>query len=229
MSRGKILFVTGTDTDVGKTVVSLLAMRVLAPLGAVYLKPVQTGCQDPGLDSDPTFLHRHLPGGLPSGMTPADCIHSLRPLPKAPLFAGEPVDFEALAAFILGHADRHELLVFEGAGGILVPVTPDRTMLDLALAVNSSILVAGRAGLGTINHTFLTLQAIAARGGDCLGSVLLDPSDATPKSDREENRRAIELFSGRPVHGVIGRIADLSQPPSDSLSILRAALAPFLS
>ena len=143
MSRGRILFITGTDTDVGKTVVSLLAMRVLAPLGAVYLKPVQTGCQDPGLDSDPALLHRHLPGGLPFGMTPADCIHSLRPRPKAPLFAGEPVDFEALTAFILDHAERHEVVIVEGAGGVLVPVTPDRTMLDLALAVRASILVAG--------------------------------------------------------------------------------------
>lgn len=229
MSRGRILFVTGTDTDVGKTVVSLLAMRVLAPLGAVYLKPVQTGCQDPGLDSDPALLHRHLPGGLPFGMTPTDCIHSLRPLPKAPLFAGAPVDFEALAAFIAGHADRHEVVVVEGAGGILVPVTADQTMLDLALAVRTSILVAGRAGLGTINHTLLTLQAIAARGGDYLGSVLLDPTDATPQADRDENRRAIELFSDRPVHGVIGRIADLSHPPADALAILRAALGSFSS
>lgn len=228
MSRGNILFITGTDTDVGKTVVSLLAMRVLSTLGAVYLKPVQTGCQDPGLDSDPAFLHRHLPGGLPCGMTPADCIHSLRPLPKAPLFAGEPVDFAALEAFIGGHADRHELVVVEGAGGVLVPVTPDRTMLDLALAVQATILVAGRAGLGTINHTLLTLQAIAARGGGCLGSVLIDPADATPQADRDENRSAIELFSGLPVHGVIGRIADLSRPPADALAALRAALGPFL-
>ncbi len=229
MSRGRILFITGTDTDVGKTVVSLLAMRVLAPLGAVYLKPVQTGCQDPGLDSDPAFLHHHLPGGLPFGMAPADCIHSLRPLPKAPLFAGDPVDFGALETFIAGHADHHELVVVEGAGGILVPVTPDRTMLDLALAVRASILVAGRAGLGTINHTLLTLQAIAARDGDCLGGILLDPADATPQADREENRRAIELFSGQPVHGVIGRIADLSHPPAEALATLRAALGSFSS
>jgi dethiobiotin synthetase len=229
MSRGKILFITGTDTDVGKTVVSLLAMRVLSARDAVYLKPVQTGCQDPALDSDPAFLHRHLPGGLPGGMTPADCIHSLRPRPKAPLFAGEPVDFSALEAFIGGHADRHELVVVEGAGGVLVPVTPARTMLDLALSVRGSFLVAGRAGLGTINHTLLTLQAIAARGSDCLGSILLDPADATPQEDREENSRAIELFSGRPVHGVIGRIADLSRPPADALATLRQALAPFLS
>jgi dethiobiotin synthase len=141
---GQVLFITGTDTDVGKTVLSLLLMRALSGRDAVYLKPVQTGCADPAADSDPAFLHRHLPGGLPGGMTPADCIHSCRPRPKAPLFAGEPVDFDGLVRFVKDRAARHETVVVEGAGGVFVPVTPERTMLDLALAVGASILVAGR-------------------------------------------------------------------------------------
>ena len=215
-----IIFVTGTDTDVGKTVLSLLLMRALAGRDAVYLKPVQTGCTDPDADSDPAFLHRHLPGGLPQGMSPADCIHSCRPLPKAPLFAGEPVDFDGLTRFIAGHASRHDITVVEGAGGVFVPVTADRTVLDLALAVNASILVAGRAGLGTINHTLLTFKAIAGLGGNCLGAVLLDPADAVPEGDRAENIRAIESFSGLPVHGVVGRIPDLRNPDPRHLTLL---------
>ena len=115
--NGKILFVTGTDTDVGKTVLSLLLMRLLAGRDAVYLKPVQTGCRDAEHNSDAAFVHRHLPGGLPRGMTPADCIQAIRPLPKAPLFAGEPVDFAALSRFIAAYASSHELTVVEGAGG----------------------------------------------------------------------------------------------------------------
>ena len=90
---GRIIFVTGTDTDVGKTVLSLLLMHALSGCDAVYLKPVQTGCADPGFGSDPAFIHANLPGGLPGGMSPADCVHSCRPLPKAPLFAGAEVDF----------------------------------------------------------------------------------------------------------------------------------------
>ncbi|GAB6112208.1 dethiobiotin synthase [Desulfomicrobium salsuginis] len=224
---GKVIFITGTDTDVGKTVLSLLVMRALAGRDAVYLKPVQTGCVDPDADSDPAFLHRHLPGGLPAGMKPAECIHSLRPLPKAPLFAGSPVDFENLVDFIAGHAARHDTVVVEGAGGVLVPITADTTMLDLALATRSSILVAGRAGLGTINHTRLTFEAIAARGADCLGGVLLDPVDAVPETDRTENCKAIEVFSGKRIHGVIGRIHNLRQPEPRHLDCVLRLLAPF--
>jgi len=223
---GKVIFITGTDTDVGKTVLSLLVMRALAGRDAVYLKPVQTGCVDPGADSDPAFLHRHLPGGLPAGMKPADCIHSLRPLPKAPLFAGDPVDFKSLVDFITGYAARHDTVVVEGAGGILVPITADKTMLDLALTTRSSILVAGRAGLGTINHSLLTFEAIAARGAGCLGAVLLDPTEAVAETDRIENCKAIELFSGRRVHGVIGRIQDPSHPDPRHMACVRRLLSP---
>ena len=220
MNQDKILFITGTDTDVGKTVVSLLVMHALAGSDAVYLKPVQTGCTDPEHDSDPAFVHRHLPGGLPHGMTPASCIHSCRPRPKAPLFAGNPVDFENVLHFITDHATRHDIAVVEGAGGVFVPITPDRTMLDLAVAAKASVLVVGRAGLGTINHTLLTLEAIAGRNANCLGVILVDPTNGVPERDRKENSAAIESFSGRPVLGVIGRIADLLHPEPRSLAVI---------
>jgi dethiobiotin synthetase len=221
MNRVKILFVTGTDTDVGKTVVSLLVMHALAGRDAVYLKPVQTGCAKPERDSDPAFVHRHLPGGLPHGMTAASCIHSCRPRPKAPLFAGNPVDFEDVLHFIIGHATRHDITVVEGAGGVFVPITPDRTMLDLAVAAGATILVVGRAGLGTINHTLLTLEAITARGADCNGVILVDSTNAVPERDRMENRAAIENFSGRAVRGVIGHIANLRHPEPSPLAVIK--------
>ena len=220
MNRGKILFITGTDTDVGKTVVSLLVMHALAGSDAVYLKPVQTGCTDPEHDSDPAFVHRHLPGGLPHGMTPGSCIHSCRPRPKAPLFAGDPVDFENVLHFITDHATRHDIAVVEGAGGVFVPITPDRTMLDLAVAAKARVLVVGRAGLGTINHTLLTLEAIAGRGANCLGVILVDPTNGVPERDRKENSAAIESFSGRPVLGVIGHVSDLHHPEPRSLAVI---------
>jgi dethiobiotin synthetase len=225
MSSGRIIFITGTDTDVGKTVVSLLVMRALAGQGAVYLKPVQTGCPGPGHDSDASFVHGLLPGGLPGGMTPADCIHSCRPLPKAPLFAGDPVDFVALCRFIAAHATRHAITVVEGAGGLLVPITARKTMLDLAMETGASLLVVGRAGLGTINHTLLTLEAMKARKAACLGVVLTDPTDAVPELDRAENSSAIESFSGLPVHGVIGRIADLRNPHDHAQAVIDKILA----
>ncbi len=222
---GNILFVTGTDTDVGKTVLSLLLMRLLAGEDAVYLKPVQTGCLHAEHDSDAAFVHRHLPGGLPHGMTPADCIHSIRSLPKAPLFAGDPVDFDDLHRFIAAHAARHKITVVEGAGGLLVPITAQKTMLDLALATDASLLVAGRAGLGTINHTLLTLEALKVRRARCLGVILTDPTDAVAELDRAENCAAIKSFSGLPVHGVIGRVEDLLNPHNAALDVIRKAAA----
>lgn len=225
MSQGNIIFVTGTDTDVGKTVVSLLVMLVLAGRDAVYLKPVQTGCLHPDHDSDAAFVHRHLPGGLPRGMKPGDCIHSCRLLAKAPLFAGDAVDFAAVQGFITDHARRAEIVVVEGAGGILVPITAEQTMLDLACTVRASILVVGRAGLGTINHSLLTLQAIQVRKAHCLGMVLTDPTSATPEQDRRENIAAIESYSGLPVHGVIGRIRDLRNPSREALSVMKRLLS----
>lgn len=221
--RKKILFITGTDTDVGKTVLSLLVMRLLAGQNAVYLKPVQTGCVDAQTDSDAAFVHRHLPGGLPKNMTPADCIHSLRPLPKAPLFAGSPVDFDDLSRFIIDHAARHDLTVVEGAGGLLVPITEQKTMRALALEIDASVLVASRAGLGTINHTLLTLEA--AREARCLGVILMDPADRVPDQDRAENKAAMEHFSGLPVFGTIGRLSDLTNPPDEALDVARNALS----
>jgi dethiobiotin synthetase len=221
--RKKILFITGTDTDVGKTVLSLIVMRLLSGQDAVYLKPVQTGCRDAKIDSDAAFVHRHLPGGLPQGMTPADCIHSLRPLPKAPLFAGEPVDYDGLRRFVTDHAAHHDITVVEGAGGLMVPITEHKTMLDLALEIDASVLVASRAGLGTINHTLMTLEtAREARG---LGVILMDPADRVPDQDRAENKMAIERFSHLPVFGTIGRISDLTNPPFEALDVARKALA----
>ncbi len=224
MTRSRILFITGTDTDVGKSVIGLLIMRALKGRNAVYLKPVQTGCTDPEHGSDAAFVHQLIPCGLPRGMTPSDCIHSCRPLPKAPLYAGDPVDFEALARFVADHSRKAETVIVEGAGGILVPITATRSMLDLACAIRASILVVGRAGLGTINHTLLTLEAIAARKAQCLGVVLTDPADAVPELDRAENSAAIERFSGMPVHGVIGRIEDLRNPSREALEVIERIL-----
>lgn len=228
MMKSKILFVTGTDTAVGKTMVSLLVMRALAGHDAVYLKPVQTGCMDLNSDSDPAFLHRHLPHGLPHGMTPADCIHLCRIQPKAPLFAGESADRQALISFVAAHAALHQTVVVEGAGGILVPITRQWAMLDLARDIEAQILVVARAGLGTINHTLLTLGAIKARSCPCLGVIFVDPTDAVPELDRAENAQAITLASDIPVWGVIGR-QDPGNPSAAILDMLCMALNPFLN
>ena len=218
-----ILFITGTDTGVGKTVASLLALHVLTSKRALYLKPVQTGCTDPNYDSDAAFIATHLPGGLPQGMTPAQATGICRPLPKAPLWSGEPIKPKNLTKFVKDHTKPHLITVVEGAGGILVPITSSWTMLDLAQELQAVALVVGRAGLGTINHTTLTLLAIKNAGLPCLGTVLMDPENSTPKDERAENSAAIELLSGQRVWGTIGQL-HLSAPGPEALEIMGTAL-----
>ena len=228
MSLGKIIFVTGTDTGVGKTMVSLLIMHALSSRQAIYVKPIQTGCIDPNIDSDPAFIHAHLPHGLPQGMKPAQCIHTCRIKPKAPLFAGQPISIAPLVKFITTQTLTNELVVVEGAGGLLVPINEQQTMLDLAAALDAQVLVVGRAGLGTINHTLLTLAQLEQHQLPCLGVVLVDPTQAVPADAQRENAQAISLFSHCPVHGVIGSIANPGQPEQEALDIISHALDELL-
>jgi dethiobiotin synthase len=171
VSTPRGLFVTGTDTGVGKTLVSAALMAVLGD-AAVYYKPVQTG------DDDDTATVAHLSGG--ATLAPGLSL----PLPAAPyraaLAAGLTVDLNALVAGARGAGER--LLVTEGAGGVLVPLTARETTCDLIAALGLPTLVVARTRLGTLNHTLLTVEALLRRGLPVAGVVLNGPADDTPPS-----------------------------------------------
>ena len=158
-------FVTGTDTGVGKTVISALLMAALGPRAAYY-KPVQTG------DDDDTETVRELSGGfaLPVGLR--------LPLPAAPwraaIAAGVQIELSTLVARAVTPCDW---LVAEGAGGVLVPLGPGLLMRDLISALGLPALVVARTQLGTINHTLLTVSALVQRGLPVAGIVLNGPPD----------------------------------------------------
>jgi dethiobiotin synthase len=169
-------FVTGTDTDVGKTVVSAW---LVARLGACYWKPVQAG-NHPETDS---AIVRRLTGA------PADRILPeayLLPEPIAPheaaRRAGIAIDMERL---VPPPCDRP--LVVEGAGGLMVPLTDKAYVVDLATELHLPIILVARSTLGTINHTLLSLEAIRRRGLPLAGVVVNGPE--TP-----HNRAAIERY-----------------------------------
>ena len=105
----------------------------------------------------------------------------------------------------------------------MVPLDWHTTMLDLAAALQTQVLVVARAGLGTINHSLLTVQAITGRGCPCLGVVLLDPDNAVDELSRKENIQAIARLGSVPVWGVIGR-ENPESPSAQSLDILARAL-----
>ena len=158
----QVLFVTGTDTGVGKTVVSAVLARRARDAGkkVVYVKPVQTGLAPGQRGSDADFV------GAAAGVDARELLRF--PQPLAPAVAAElsntSIDVDDLAAQTLACGDASDLLLVEGAGGLLVPLSKDRTMADFAAAIGARLVVAVRPGLGTLNHTALTVEAAACRG-----------------------------------------------------------------
>lgn len=226
-------FVTGTDTGVGKTVVSMLLMRTLYGAGKrpFYYKPVQTGCRTAqSADSDALFVYEHCP--QLKGQDPGQSVGVMYAAPKAPLFAardeGREVDVEGGYDMVRAVCSQHECVVFEGAGGVFVPVTRTLLMADLMHTVSESMpvgdalktLVVARAGLGTINHTLLTLEALNQRKVPVDGVVMVQADGTiTAPALLAENIEAIELFSGVRVWGVLPLLENMSafSPEADEL------------
>lgn len=180
----KGIFVTGTDTNVGKTVVSASLMNALrARENVCYWKPVQTGIET----DDDTRTVRGLANCAPAEIFDAGfrLEKSLSPHLSARL-AGVSVTVAKILDFTR-KAETEKFWIVEGAGGVLVPLNDTELMIDLITALNFPVVVAARSGLGTINHTLLTLAALKTSGARIFGVVMNgDPN--------EENRRAIERF-----------------------------------
>jgi dethiobiotin synthetase len=226
-SSASRLFVTGTDTSIGKTVLSLLLMQFLYGRGyePFYLKLIQTGCTTPYDDeSDARFIYDHVPEL--SGKDPGDSVARCFRNPKAPYFAardeGVEVDLEVLKESFEKRIASRSPVIIEGAGGLLVPVTARALMIDLIPLLGARPVLAARAGLGTINHTLLSLEALRARRMEPAGIVLMDSHEppTSPEMIRE-NIEAVENVGKVPVAGVIGRIADFSNPGAECYAPLR--------
>jgi dethiobiotin synthetase len=183
-----VIFVSGTDTGIGKTVV---AAALALGLGAVYWKPVQSGLEDGG---DRDWVRRH--AGLPAEQL-ADEAYRFG-LPLSPHLAasaeGVEIDMERLVAPHTGGRP----LVIEGAGGVMVPLNRDCTMVDLMKQLAVPVLLVGRNTLGTINHTLLSIEHLRRSGLDIFGVVLNGGRNA-------DHRRAIEHYGGVKVIGEVDR------------------------
>lgn len=173
----KHLFITGTDTGIGKTVTSAWLCKHWQ---ADYWKPVQSGLEG---GSDSEWIAKL------SGCTVHPETHRL----TQPLSPHQAADIDGIKIqlndFELPKADR---LVVEGAGGCMVPLNWRDTMLDLMKHLGSCALLVARSGLGTINHTSLSLQALKAAGVPVLGVVMVGETNPP-------NREAIEHFGEVPV------------------------------
>jgi dethiobiotin synthetase len=201
-----MIFVTGTDTGCGKTTVgrALAAASRARGLRVGVVKPVETGCEaaleGQLLPADALALARAAGLDLPLDRI---CPYRLA-LPASPERASEAagltLDLAVVAAAVAWMRERSDVLLVEGAGGLLVPYGPGVTTPTLALALSLPILVVARDALGTVNHTLLTVEAISARGAPFAGVVL----SATAETRAElENARAIEAHGGGPVLGTL--------------------------
>jgi dethiobiotin synthetase len=217
-SKNNKLIVIGTDTGVGKTVLSLLLMQFLYSKGEIpyYLKLIQTGCTDAyDTDSDAQFIYQHIEELKKKD--PADSIIYCYKNPKAPYFAardeGRVIDVELIRDVVNKKSTLYPVVIMEAAGGLLVPVTEKLLNIDIIELTGATPVVAARAGLGTINHTLLTLETLNNRKIEPLGIIFIDPSEeGTDKHMLRENMECIEKFSGIQVSGVIGKIYDFSNP-----------------
>ena len=177
-------FVTGTDTGIGKTVVSSLLMASMRRFCAAgYWKPVQTGIEQ----DDDTAEVRNL-ASCTSDEIFSDGVRLPRPLSPhlSARLAGRSVDIEGLLA-IASRLPKERFWVVEGAGGLLVPLNSTETMADLIAELRLPALVTARSGLGTINHTLLSLAELRRRSVAVAGVAMVGEPN-------EENRQAIEDF-----------------------------------
>jgi malonyl-CoA O-methyltransferase len=191
MVRG--VFVTGTDTGVGKTVVSAaLVQRYRGRLPIRYWKPIQTGIEQ----DDDTAEVRRLAKCRAEEVraTGIRLAHPVSPHLAARL-AGVAIDIEALAEELSAEPPETRWVI-EGAGGVLVPVSETDLMVDLMILLALPVVIVARSTLGTINHTLLTIEALRARGLRPAGVVLVGPPNP-------ENHEAVER------HGRVAVVGDM--------------------
>jgi dethiobiotin synthase len=189
----KGFFITGTDTNVGKTVLSAL---LCAALDGCYWKPIQTGAQE-GTDRQQVLAWSE--------------ISPDRAFPEAYLFddpvsphlaarrAGKRIDLEQ----IVPPANGSGPLIVEGAGGVLVPINEDETMADVMRLLGLPVILAARTTLGTINHTLLSLEELRSSQLTVHGVVMLGEPD-------HDNQQAIEHYGRVRVLGVVPRLSQIN-------------------
>ena len=205
----KGIFITGTDTGVGKTVVAAAFVSVFrkAGLNAVPMKPIQTGCVrrgDQWAAPDLEFVARA--AGL--AVTPED-VNLMAPYRFGDACSPHLAAERAGATIALARVDecfrlledRCDMVVVEGAGGVLAPVAGDQTMLDLMARLSLRVVLVSRPGLGTINHTLLSLREMARAGLQVLGVVINAAGPAEWSYVEEDNCRTIERLGQVSVLG----------------------------
>ncbi|MFI5322453.1 MAG: dethiobiotin synthase [Thermodesulfobacteriota bacterium] len=206
----KSIFITGTDTGVGKTVIMAALAWTMSSAGkrAAVMKPIQTGARGSGL-MDIEFVEKVLGANYDlDEVCPYRFPEPLSPL-TASMISGNEIDIEKIKNAYLRLELANELVIVEGAGGLLVPIREDYLMSDLALELGLSLLIVTRPGLGALNHTALTVESAKSRGLDILG-VVINRFPSNPGRAERTNPAQIVRMTGVPLAGMFPSDPSLS-------------------
>jgi len=210
---GKGIFITGTDTGVGKTLVACGLAALLRESGykVGVMKPAETGCEE--RDGKPFPQDAYLLKEVSGCSEPLEkiCPYRLRD-PLTPSMAAEregvKIDISLLGKIYGEISSNHDITLVEGAGGLLAPILPSFTYAGLARLLKLPLLVVAANRLGVINHLLLTLEHASCRGLRVLGYVF-NRLDAQPSLAADTNREALLSLTAVPYLGEIPYIEDL--------------------
>lgn len=191
---------TGTDTNVGKTVLSSL---LCAALRGIYWKPIQTGARE-GTDRQTVTVF--------AGIDVADALPEVYVFddPVSPHLAAERARCEISLERIHLPPNPGRPLIVEGAGGVMVPINAHQFMTDLMRHMSLPVILAARSTLGTINHTLLSIRCLESAQIRLHGVVLIGP-------ENPENKQAIERYSGKQVIGQIPPLENIDRASLQSV------------
>jgi dethiobiotin synthetase len=202
------LFVTGTDTAVGKTLVAGAIANILTRKGfkVGVFKPIATGCKhkwDGLISSDTEFLFHCSNSDLSlSTITPVGYCTPAAPIVSA-ASEGRPIDFDRIAAAYKDICRNSDIVIVEGIGGVRVPLTEEFDLLDLAVEFALPIVVVARPNLGTINHTLMTIDCVRAAKLKIAG-VVINGYNAVESTVAEDTAaETIEKCGGEKVLAVV--------------------------
>ncbi len=207
--KNKAIFITGTDTGVGKTFISSLLLGFLrrAGIDAGYQKWLSSGGPACG---DLDFCLRRNDIALEPGLSNPQTVYCFK-YPAAPHLAaeleGREVEPDRIIAAFRKYEEQKEIVVVEGVGGLLAPLRRDLLLADFLAPLGLPTLIVARTGLGTINHTLLTVEALRRRRLPLLGVIFCDDENDGQYEEMllADNMRTIAELGGGPVLGRIRR------------------------
>jgi len=224
MAKG--FFVTGTDTGVGKTIITAALIKAAHILGfkACGMKPIETGCKraenrrqqtanregnNSLIPSDGTFLREITGTGESIDLiTPIRFENPLAPLPASEI-EDKPIDLDKIKTTYKELSNRYDIIIVEGIGGLLVPILRDYFVVDLARDFGLPLIIVSRPGIGAINHTMLSVRYAIKEGLTVAGIIInyCQPPEGTLAEDT--NPEIIRRLSPVPVIGIFPYLKDL--------------------